>query len=319
AFEAPDKSIYAGLGVKHSPLQIAQNIMILPNLNTSVFEIMPFWYLNPKDTPDKNTPFRTSPFPTVYNGTNTSSFLTETVQVISSLDSSGGVYVSANRSLFWQPILAPFSANPPKSNSNTNSSGNIQGSGQLDPTGAGSTNGLITRTTPLKLRDMEYSNNASKVWLLDIHDVTISSVSQAPPNGTLKLDNIKLLFTIDNTTYPFPPLNQSSVSSVAVNPDNGDIYVGIIGKKTVLCYSNPLYTNETYAKLSGIIQTTFNSPLSLEVDNSGLNLYIGGSEGNVDSVDLSKIGSNTSNALSRQRTICFWKFIFYVLVVYAIF
>ncbi|KAI9100393.1 hypothetical protein DFS34DRAFT_483813 [Phlyctochytrium arcticum] len=202
--------------------------------------VLAYWYLTPRETPVPEFPPRTIPYPAQ-----------GPASVLSHLDGYGGVYAAVGARVYWMPVVRPLSADPPGEN------------GTLAGVMGGPVQALWMMQNSQTLYVAEWFNSSNNVWRYDLptNSRNLSSPLTATP-----------LIKLNSTTYPNPPSTSPVVSSVVAHPTTGDIYLGLFGAGGVLIY-------DSAGVLRGQITTTFRDVLTLDLDNDGLKLYIGGGDG----------------------------------------
>ncbi|KAJ3067740.1 hypothetical protein HK102_007346, partial [Quaeritorhiza haematococci] len=170
--------------------------MLADTANNTLW-VLTYEWLNPKDTPAKENAVRTVPL-----GGN----LTQ-IQGLSSLDPSGGVFAASTNNIWWIPVIKPLTTDPPTPPNNTplrilEMRGSIQ---------------ALHLTLEKNLYLVEWFNQSNNVWRFRVEG---GSNTLTPSSGTL-------LFGINSTAYPFPPADRPVVTSITVNPNNRDVYVGL--------------------------------------------------------------------------------------------
>lgn len=259
------------VSVKHSSLQIRQNVMLLNSKDAGIL-VLPFWGLSPRETPDKNISSWRAP-------------VTE-LQSMTHLSSNGGVYgISSSGDLLWVPIIQPYSlVVPPSFGPTLPPSGSLSSAGPMGYTSLPSFNQLATRTMdvsgayptsqsspgaiPAQYVTHKIGNltNLLSVWLA--HDAyTLYAMTEEGGGSTL----------YSMLTSPGPQVNFNSTpilttgqraSSFLVHPKTRDVFLVVPGSGVFVYDSN--------GALKGQVNTTFSNPRALEMDNDGKTLWIGG-------------------------------------------
>ncbi|KAI8825857.1 uncharacterized protein EV422DRAFT_514447 [Fimicolochytrium jonesii] len=254
AWTGNDTAQYSAMGVKHVSHQTNENLLFLAR-DTGI-EVLTYWWLSPRQTPDPNHPPRVVPL----NGT--SGALTS----LTSVDAAGGVFGSESGRLWWIPVVRPLSADPPDAGSNLT----------LVRQFGGTIQSLWASETTGSLYVAEWFNSSN-----NIHKYPMSRDPKDIPATSVPL------ISLNSTSYPNPPADRPVVASIAAHPVTGDIYVALQGAGGVLVYDQT-------GKLWGQIVTTFINVVALEMDNDGTALYIGGDDGagqaKVDSLNLKSLG-----------------------------
>ncbi|KAI9364002.1 hypothetical protein DFJ73DRAFT_810592 [Zopfochytrium polystomum] len=117
-------AVYSTFSVKHSSLQIPSSMLFLYNQLSSTLDVLSYWWLNPRETYDRDHPPRSVPLPV------------SGVLSVSTLDNNFGVYVASGNQIWWVQVTAAYSAGPPSSTVGRNVSSGSWPSALVWTTGA---------------------------------------------------------------------------------------------------------------------------------------------------------------------------------------
>ena len=280
------------ISVKHSQMQIPQSVLLA--LTEKGIIVLPFWGLNPRETPDLN---HTSWIVPVSN-----------VRLMTNLGANGGVFAVVDQDLKWIPIVQPYSLNlatsigtviPLTSETATRS------------TMSSTTRSVVTRTssgTGTYPTPNAFSSSSSYAPVASdgpypLYQLAtfgaIRSVYLSHDSFTLFVltnDNGTTVYTMQTNgptllTSPLPLIVlPDAATCMLTHPRTSDLYIAINGG--ILIY------NAT-GTLKGKVIATFSNIRTLEMDNEGRKLYIGGEEqgrGRLDTLDLIRFSlSNSKN------------------------
>jgi hypothetical protein len=272
SFNENNQTVFTQITVKHASLGIPQNLMFL--LSDAGILVLPFWGLNPRETPDLNHTSWMIPI--------------SRLDSITCLSASGGVYSLKGNNILWIPVVKPYSLSLPDS-AMVREISSAEHVARSSMSSISSVNDSVNSTMYGQVLRSNVSypteifmtlNSIHRIWLgLDSTSLYIISSN----NGTQVL--YKVLVDGAEARSELAPIMaiDGSVAGFVVHPRTNDNYFAINGKVNI-------YTE--FGSLKGVITPSFNTLTSLEMDNDGKLLFIGGRDetekGRVDVFDLSR-------------------------------
>jgi hypothetical protein len=306
-FAQNNASEFKQITVKRTRMQLTQNFMFI--LLSEGVLVLPYWGLNPRETPDLNHTSWIIPI--------------QGLKSISDLSPSGGLYAAQGNDLLWIPVIEPLAMKLPQS------AGQIvaltmDASSFINERMAAATAArpysMVPRSTPVYVPapypsatqsilsyqptlspsplplpeppEIPYGYMASGNYRREIvqtFNASIQYVYLSQDSSTLYVltsesgGSLYTVFTSGPKKLKGPdPILVSSSTSLLTHPRTLDIYT--VSNDTVLIYSNS-------GTLKGTLKTSFTTVMSLAIDNDGKKLYIGGQEKGKGILDVLDLGT----------------------------